>query len=74
MGEENREMLARENRVMIENLGRSVDEIRESVSKIQTSINNELLHRVPISILITISTLTAFLGAAGMSIMMLLKK
>ena len=74
MGEENREMLARENRVMIDNLEHSVDEIRESVSKIQSSINNELLHRVPISILITISTLTAFLGAAGMSIMMLLRK
>ena len=74
MGEESREMLARENRVMIESLEHSVDEIRGSVKDIQSSINNELLHRVPISILITISTLTAFLGAAGMSIMMLLRK
>ena len=68
------EILANENRVKIEGLESGLHRIEIKLDDLGVRLTNELLHRLPAWVTLIISILTAFLGATGTAIMILLRK
>ena len=68
------EILANENRVRIEGLESGLNRIELKLDEINTRVSNELMHRLPVSVTVTISILTATLGATLTAIIILLRK
>ena len=68
------EILANENKVKIEGLESGMGRIELKLDEINTRVSNDLMHRLPVSVTVTISILTALLGSSLTAIFILLRK